>query len=164
MAKIEDYMKNTASYQEQAQAAKILAGGAVDAKEAVGYRHAIEAAAESLDDETALQYPKLYPAWEDLAGQNIEMGRRVRHEDILYKCLQTHTAQPDWAPDAAQSLFAKVLIPDETVIPEWEQPGSTNPYMMGDKVTHNGKTWESEIDNNVWEPGIYGWREVGVVL
>ena len=29
----------------------------------------------------------------------------------------------------------------------------------GDKVTHNGKTWVSNIDGNVWEPGVYGWNE-----
>ena len=46
------------------------------------------------------------------------------------------------------------------LIPEWEQPSSVNPYMKGDKVTHNGKTWESSIDNNVWEPSVYGWVEV----
>ena len=45
------------------------------------------------------------------------------------------------------------------MIPEWEQPDSTNPYMKGDKVTHGGKTWVSDIDNNVWEPGVYGWSE-----
>lgn len=45
-------------------------------------------------------------------------------------------------------------------IPEWEQPDSTNPYAKGDKVTHNGKTWQSTTDNNVWEPGVYGWEEV----
>ena len=50
-----------------------------------------------------------------------------------------------------RSLFAKVLIPDKNVIPEWEQPESTNPYSKGDKVTHNGKTWRSTIDGNVWE-------------
>ena len=48
--------------------------------------------------------------------------------------------------------------------PEWEQPGSTNGYSKGDKVTHNGKTWESLVDNNVWEPGVIGteslWKEV----
>ena len=43
----------------------------------------------------------------------------------------------------------------------WEQPESTNPYMKGDKVTHAGKTWVSTIDNNVWEPGVYGWEETG---
>ena len=25
--------------------------------------------------------------------------------------------------------------------------------MIGDKVTHNDKTWVSIVDNNVWEPG-----------
>ena len=53
-----------------------------------------------------------------------------------------------------------MLIPDPTVVPEWEQPDSTNPYAKGDKVTHNGKTWVSDIDGNVWEPGVYGWTEV----
>ena len=24
----------------------------------------------------------------------------------------------------------------------------------------NGKTWVSLVDNNVWEPGVYGWTEV----
>ena len=60
----------------------------------------------------------------------------------------------------APSLWAKVLIPDPEVIPVWEQPESTNPYMKGDKVKHKGKTWSSTIDNNVWEPGVYGWAEV----
>lgn len=67
--------------------------------------------------------------------------------------------QADWTPDVSSSLFAKVLIPDENVVSEWEQPDSTNPYMTGDKVTHNGKTWISTCDNNVWEPGVYGWTE-----
>lgn len=62
---------------------------------------------------------------------------------------------------AAPSLFAEVL-PGQggTGIGEWKQPDSTNPYQKGDKVTHNGKTWESTADNNVWEPGVYGWTEV----
>ena len=56
------------------------------------------------------------------------------------------------------ALFAEVSIAE---IPEWKQPiGSEDAYHVGDKVTHNGKTWESLIDNNVWEPGVYGWMEV----
>ena len=49
--------------------------------------------------------------------------------------------QENWTPLNAQSLWAKVLIPDENVIPEWEQPNSTNPYMKGDKVLFNGKIY-----------------------
>ena len=90
---------------------------------------------------------------------NYVTGQRVLHGGVLYKALQDHTSQDDWPPDAAHSLFAKVLIPDAETIPEWEQPDSTNPYSKGDKVTHNGKTWTSDIDNNVWEPGVYGWTE-----
>ena len=45
--------------------------------------------------------------------------------------------------------------------PEWVQPtGAHDAYALGDKVTWNGKTWESTVDANVWEPGVSGWREV----
>ena len=111
---------------------------------------------ESATDEQALSVPVLYPAWR--SGVNYVTGQRVLHGGVLYKVLQDHTSQDDWTPDAAPSLFARVLIPDATAIPEWEQPDSTNPYMSGDKVSHNGSTWVSTIDNNVWEPGVYGWE------
>lgn len=111
----------------------------------------------SVDDTTALRMVEFYPAWE--AGTDYAAGFKVQHNGTLYKCLTAHTSQADWTPEAAPSLWAKVLIPDPDVIPAWEQPDSTNPYMQGDKVTHNGKTWASTIDNNVWEPGVYGWVE-----
>lgn len=97
-------------------------------------------------------------------GVKYIVGYRVRYDSDLYKVLQEHESQEAWNPIDAPSLFAKVLIPDPGVIPEWEQPGSTNGYSKGDKVTHNGKTWESQVDNNVWEPGVVGteslWIEV----
>ena len=112
----------------------------------------------AVDDSTALRMREFYPLWE--AGQDYTAGFRLRYGGLLYKVLQAHTSQETWTPDAAPSLFAKVLIPDETVIPAWEQPDSTNAYAKGDKVTHKGKTWVSDVDNNLWEPGIYGWIEV----
>lgn len=125
---------------------------------AVKLRALVEKAAQSLDDADALDGKELYPVWE--TGMAYEVGVRVRYAGDLWRCLQAHTAQDAWTPSAAPSLWAKVLIPDPEVIPEWEQPGSTNPYMAGDKVKHNGKTWVSGIDNNVWEPGVYGWSEL----
>ena len=113
---------------------------------------------ESLDDTEAITAYMLFPKW--TSGVVYAEGERVQHNGILYKILQAHTSQDTWTPDAAPSLYTKVLIPDENVVHEWEQPESTNPYMKGDKVTHNGKTWVSDIDNNVWEPGVYGWSEV----
>ena len=113
---------------------------------------------ESATDEQALTVQELYPAWRE--GLENKAGDRVQRGGRLWRCLQAHTSQAGWEPENAPSLWAKVLIPDETVIPEWEQPDSTNPYSAGDKVTHNGKTWVSDTDNNVWEPGVYGWSEV----
>ena len=113
----------------------------------------------SLTEAEAVAATCLYPKW-NWNGVAYVKGQRVQDDGVLYTVLQNHTSQPDWKPTAAPSLFAKVLIPDPTVVPEWEQPDSTNPYAKGDKVAHNGKTWVSDIDGNVWEPGVYGWTEV----
>lgn len=119
----------------------------------------IDSAAALLTDEQAAAVPGIYPAW-DGNGTAYAVGDRVQYAGALYKCLQAHTSQATWTPTDAPSLWAKVLIPTPGMIPEWEQPGSTNPYSKGDKVKHNGKTWTSDIDGNVWEPGVYGWTEV----
>ena len=122
-------------------------------------RAAMDAAAAALTDEQALKAAALYPAWS--AQDTYDAGERVRFDGTLYKCLQPHAAQADWTPTAAPSLWAKVLTSDTGEPLPWEQPDSTNPYMQGDKVTHGGKTWVSAIDNNIWEPGVYGWEETG---
>ena len=111
----------------------------------------------TVDDNTALRMVEFYPEW--TTDTDYAAGFMVQHNGTLYKCLTAHTSQADWTPEAAPSLWAKVLIPDKTVIPAWEQPDSTNPYSKGDKVTHNGKTWTSMVDNNVWEPGVFGWTQ-----
>ena len=114
----------------------------------------------TVDDNTALRMVEFYPEW--AVGVDYTAEYKVQRSGKLWRCLQDHTSQDGWEPESAPSLWAKVLIPDETVVPEWEQPDSTNPYMVGDRVIHNGVTWESTIDNNVWEPGVYGWTEASI--
>lgn len=125
-------------------------------------RGIMDKAGAMLTDEQALQVTTLYPLWD--ATKTYAVGDRVRYAGNLYRCLTAHTAQAAWTPTDAPSLWAKVLTDPSGAILPWEQPGSTNPYMKGDKVTHNGKTWESLVDNNVWEPGAVGtenlWKEV----
>ena len=112
---------------------------------------------ETATDTEALDGIELFPVWkEDTA---YEVGERKVYNGLLYKCLQAHTSQSSWTPIDAPSLWARVLIRDPETIPEWEQPESTNPYMKGDKVKHNSKIWVSDVDNNVWEPGVYGWSQ-----
>lgn len=125
-------------------------------------RATMDTAVGMLTNEQAVKVVALFPLWNPQATYAV--GDRVRYAGNLYRCLQPHTAQETWNPVDAPSLWAKVLTDPGGAILPWEQPDSTNPYMKGDKVTHNGKTWESLIDNNVWEPGVTGteslWKEV----
>lgn len=124
----------------------------------------VQTAISYLSDEQALTVKDLYADWDE-NGIGYITGNRVQYNGKLYKCLQGHTSQADWSPEAAPSLWAEILAGQEgTAIGEWVQPESTNPYNKGDRVTHNGKTWESLVDGNVWEPGAQGseslWQEV----
>lgn len=120
-------------------------------------RELIVKASASLNDSDALDGIELFDEW--AVDTKYAVDKRVRYNDTLYKCLQSHTSQSTWTPTDAPSLWARV---DDPAIeyPEWIQPESTNPYMKGDKVSHNEKHWISNVDNNVWEPGVYGWDEV----
>lgn len=127
------------------------------------FQKQLEAVTDALTDEDALKYNLLFEEWSP-AGQ-YEINDRVRYEGVLYKCLQAHGAQQDWYPVAAPSLWAQVLLDPSIAGPQaWIQPGANNAYMQGDQVEHNGKMWESQVDNNVWEPGAVGteslWVEV----
>jgi hypothetical protein len=114
----------------------------------------------SATDEQAIDASSVYPTWKSEIEYMVD--DRVLYENVLYKVIQNHTSQKAWTPADAPSLFSKVLIVDENIIPDWEQPDSTNPYKTGDKVTHIEKVWVSISDNNVWEPGVYGWEEVNI--
>lgn len=117
-------------------------------------RNLIEQLAITLDDATALTGIELFPTW-GLISYSI--GDRVQYNGTLYKCIQAHTAQSDWTPDATSALWVVVTVEEW---PEWVQPtGAQDAYAKDSKVTHNGKKWISSYDANVWEPGIYGWEE-----
>lgn len=110
-----------------------------------------------LTDEQAETMPQLYPEWK--AGTDYAVGKRVRYDGKLYRCEQAHTSQEDYTP-LVKALWTRTAAEGE--IPEWVQPtGAQDAYNKGDKVKHNGKTWESTYDGaNVWEPSVYGWTEV----
>ena len=92
---------------------------------------------EALTDEEALSVAALYPTWTSRIGQDLAVGERLWYDGSLYKVIQAHTAQSDWTPSEAVSLFTKVSIAE---YPDWVQPtGATDAYAKGDKVTYNGK-------------------------
>ena len=119
--------------------------------------------AEQLSDEDALEVAALYPTWASFVGKEVEKGQRLWWDGRLWKTTQyIQELLSNWTPVAAVSLFTEVSVAE---IPDWRQPvGAEDAYMKGDKVKHNDKTWESLVDNNVWEPGAVGaeslWKEV----
>lgn len=124
-------------------------------QDARAMRAFIERAAQSLDDAEALQAVCLHPHW--AAGKAYAAGYKVQHGGILYKCVQAHTSQADWTPDATPALWVVVSI-DE--FPEWVQPtGAHDAYNTGDKVSYNGKHYVCTIDGNAYAPDVYGWKE-----
>ena len=124
---------------------------------AIKYRRRIEQAAVSLPDEDALDAPEMYPHWREYMA--LAVNDRICYNDKLYRVVQAHTTQAGWEPDIALALFTEVAKPGE--IPDWKQPtGTQDAYMAGDKVRYDEKVWESLINNNVWQPGVYGWNMV----
>lgn len=59
-----------------------------------------------VDDTTALRWRTLYPDWE--TGVAYKANDKVQFGDSLYKCIQAHTAQANWAPDLAASLWTEI--------------------------------------------------------
>lgn len=113
-----------------------------------------------MTDEDALEAVEFFPNWSG-EGVAYEKGIRVRYEDELYRCEQSHTSQADWKPSETPALWTKVAEPGE--IPVWRQPtGAQDAYQTGDKVyypTKDDDIFVSLVDNNVWPPDVYGWRK-----
>ena len=77
-------------------------------QDARAMRALIERAAQSLDDAAALQAVCLHPHW--AAGQAYAAGYKVQRGGTLYKCVQAHTSQADWAPGetGTESLWTEI--------------------------------------------------------
>lgn len=119
-------------------------------------RRLILKASKSLNDEDALEGIELFPMWKE--GVDYKKGDREQHTDgFLYRCEQNHTSQAEWAPNVTPALWTRISIEKW---PEWRQPtGEQDSYNKGDQTSWVEKHWISDLDANVWEPGVYGWTE-----
>lgn len=137
-------MSEKRAYEEQRQNAAAIA-------------FVVLAESGSIDDVTASEQATLFSEW--VSGVKYAVGQLRRYGDTLYRCVQEHTSQEGWEPDKAASLWSATSDPAEEW-PEWSQPiGAHDAYSAGAKVSHDGKHWTSDLDGNVWEPGVFGWTE-----
>lgn len=121
-------------------------------------RAQIETAAKSLTDEAALAQLWMFPQWQ-AGGQAYAQGDRVRADGELYRCLKAHTSQENQGPGMEPSLWERVAAAD-TDWPAWKMPeNEEEAYSKGDKASHCGKRWTSDVDVNMGEPGVFGWTE-----
>ena len=100
-------------------------------------------------------------------GKKYSKGDVINYNGSLFEVIKNHTSQSDWLPDKELSLYKDFINPKtaigETVVAEFKQPtGAHDAYKKGDKVTFNGKIYQSVISNNVYSPTAYpaGWQEI----
>ena len=125
--------------------------------EAKAIRESISGLADGASDEKLIDNMAAFPHWNS-NGVEYKAGDILQDDSKLYRVVQAHRSQADWKPENVPALFTEISL-DE--YPEWKQPtGAHDAYMKGDKCSHNGKHWVSDVDNNTWEPSVYGWTEV----
>lgn len=108
---------------------------------------------DALPDDKAVSTPSLFEPWKP--GENATAGLRRYFGGKLYKCAQPHRTQVGWEPDKTPALWTEVPV---GAWPAWVRPvGAQDAYDQGAQVSHNGNHWVSDVANNVWEPGVYGW-------
>lgn len=115
----------------------------------------------NLPDDEAMEIADLYPDWvanrKYSVGTTLKYGINTDGETQLWSVVQEHVSQEEWKPDKVVSLYNKVGFNDSGV-PIWTQPlGGHDAYEKGDMVSCNGKNYISTVDNNVWQPDVYGW-------
>ncbi len=113
---------------------------------------------QQLDETTIAEYPDLFVQWDEMwRGKK---GDIVQDEGQLYRSIHdVKDAGQNRKPSETPSMWTPIGNPLEE-FPEWVQPiGAHDAYGEGAKVSHGGKRWVSDVDGNVWEPGVYGWTE-----
>lgn len=126
-------------------------------------RKAFQMLAGSLNDTQALEVPAVFDPWQIgrryTVGDYLTYGVNGVGDPQLYKVVQEHTAQGDWMPTAAASLYVPIGL-DDVGYPVWSQPaGAHDAYATGDIVSYNGALYQSLLDGNTYSPQDYpdGW-------
>lgn len=90
--------------------------------------------AQSLPDEQAVAVKAIYPVYNP-NGVQYPVDYKVLQDDVLYKCLQEHISQENWAPGIAPSIWVAVETGEHAGTQE-------DPIPVPDTVTTAGMEYE----------------------
>lgn len=127
----------------------------------VAARRTVAADADAMTADELAACAPLFDAW-DGGSVAYAVDDIVAYGGALYRCVQAHTSQAGWTPDATRALWTPMglSMDDPEAVPEWVQPtGAHDAYPQGAHVMHGGVEWVSDMDGNVWEPGVSGWTQ-----
>ena len=124
------------------------------------------AEAEQFDDVTIAEHTTLFLAWDEhfRSDQRGVIRRDTGKDGVerLYKSIHpvldaSQNIRP--SEDTTEQLWRVIGNPSDEW-PLWSRPiaGVDNPYMKDDKCTDEGVHWISDVDDNWWKPGEYGWH------
>ena len=106
------------------------------------------------------------------ASGQVEGGEWVQPTDATNAYPKDWTVTHDgktWVSLTPANVFKpgvsgwREVVEEGSGAPEWVQPtGATDAYSKGDRVSYNGKVYESVIDGNTWSPTAYpqGWEKI----
>jgi len=116
------------------------------------------AQSEMVDDTTITENADLFCVWdENWTGHR---GSIVFDDGALFRSIHDVGSGQATRPSETPSMWTRIGNPGDEW-PEWSQPlGAHDAYPLGAQVTHNGSRWTSDLDNNIWEPGVFAWTAV----
>lgn len=126
---------------------------------------ALQMFAQTLTSDEAMEIAAVYPPYE--VGKNYKEGEFLTYgknnvgDPQLYKVVQTHTSQADWSPSNTPALYEPIGLTSEGYV-EWSQPsGAHDAYNTGDIVSYQYKLYISNVDGNIYAPGVVAgqWSE-----
>lgn len=105
------------------------------------------------------------PTWRQRDYSSVPVGTPYKWQGQVYKLWQQHdaTAQPDWSPEKAVSLWDICHTSDPAKAKPYQAPqGSRGLYQTGECCIYGDHVWRSVIENNSWTPDTYpaGWEVV----
>lgn len=130
----------------------------VNVSQSIGFITLCEAG--MIDAVTAGEHADEFDEWRE--NVTYKKGQIRKSKGILYTYIyeQDVVSVIDWRPENTLGVMWEVYNDPNVEWPDWSQPiGAHDAYAFGDKVLHKGMKWVSTEDSNVWEPGIYGWKE-----